>query len=154
MKTALMALLVLSSFSFSALAATSTVEYGIGEPSVVPAQYGVNPSDVQFCPTPESLVVAQDENLNGLSLTLSQQSEIIGTAASGSSHQCISDMVCLTEDHFDLVNGNGYVSLTRNNDGNYPTTNLPGYSSLSISLTSAPAQKGRVDCYYDIKPLN
>lgn len=152
MKTALMALVVLS--SLNAFAATSTVEYGIGAPHVVPTQYGVNPSDVQFCPTPESLVVAQDENLKGLSLTLSQQSEIIGTVASGSSHQCHSDIVCLTDDNFDLANGNGYVSLTRNNDGDYPTTDLPGYSSLSISLTNVATQKGRVDCYYSIQPLN
>jgi hypothetical protein len=147
MKTALMSLVVLA--SFNAFAAT-TYEYQIGAPSVVPTQYGVNPSDVQFCPTPESLSVKQGADLKGLSLVFSKQGDIIATTASGSYRTCMSDVVCPTDDTFDLVNGNGYASLTRNNDGDYPTTDLPGYSALSISLTNVATQKGRVDCYYAI----
>ena len=149
MKTALMSLVLLA--SINSYASSSTLEYRVGAPRVLQGGFQVDPSDVRFCPTFESLVVTQNEKLQGLLLTFSEQGEVIGPKSSGSTKTCISDMVCPTEDHFDFVDRTGYASLTRNNDGDYPTKNLPGYSSLSVSLTNVATRKGRVDCYYSIK---
>ncbi len=147
MKTALMAIVLLSSLN---VFASTTETYEISEPSVVPTQYGVQPGDVALCPRYNSLEVVQGADLKGEGLLFDYQGDIVATKPAGSSRTCFSDVVCPADDNFDFVNGNGYASITRNNDSNYPTTDLPGYSELSIHI-SAAAKKGSVDCYYGLK---
>jgi|GEM_PF-5219581 len=150
MKTALMALIALSSFNAFA---TSAQTYRVGEPAVITSQYKVSEADVAYCPKFDSLVVTQDKNLNGTSLVFDYQGDIVATKPTGPSTTCMSDVVCPTDDTFDFVNGNGYASLMRNNDGEYPTKDLPGYAGLSV-LVDAPTATGKVACYYRITNLN
>jgi hypothetical protein len=150
MKTVLMSLVVLA--SLNAFGAVSTLNYNVSEPYIVPSQYGVEAADLAFCPKIDALTVQQDEQLNGVALTMTQQRGILQTTATGSSHGCMSDILCPTDDNFDFLTLPGSASLTRNNDGNYPTTDLPGYSSLSISLKERATTIGHVYCYYNLAP--
>ncbi len=149
MKTALMSLVVLA--SFNAFAAPTTLNYDIGAPTVVTTQYGVKASDVQFCPALDAMTIQQDEQLNGLALTFTQQRGLLQTKATGMNRGCMSDILCPADDNFEFLTIPGSASVTRNNDGNYPTTDLPGYSDLSVYL-EAPTKTGHVACYYSIAP--
>jgi hypothetical protein len=58
---------------------------------------------------------------------------------------CLSDMVCITSNNFD---GEVSASLERNNDGQYPTQDLPGYRSLSLLYLKGD---GAITCSYLIQ---
>ncbi len=150
MKTAL-ALLVLLSSANAFAGSSQTFNYTVSAPSVVTSQPGVEASDVRSCPNFSSVAIQQDtETLEGLSF-VGYESDLIAASADGSSRTCYSDVVCPTEDHFRLVNGNGSVSVMRNNDGEYPTTDLSGYSSMAV-YKSAGTKSGKVACYYTLTP--
>lgn len=63
-----------------------------------------------------------------------------------SSRSCISDMICLTENYYTTKGVMNDVSLRRNNDGAYPTTDLPGYSAMTIVQNRGGEQE--VYCTY------
>lgn len=60
---------------------------------------------------------------------------------------CREDVVCVSENHF-RQNGSGVtVSLKLENNGVYPTTDLPGYTQLKLSWT-APDTGTLKSCMY------
>lgn len=86
-------------------------------------------------------------SLDGQSATLSLSTgERTTYVYQGSTRSCISDMICLTENHYQAKGVMNEVSLRRNNDGAYPTTDLPGYSALTITLEQGDAPA--VQCTY------
>ncbi len=46
---------------------------------------------------------------------------------------CREDVVCISENHYRQKDSPVTLSMNVNNNGTYPTTDLPGYSSLKLS---------------------
>jgi hypothetical protein len=144
MKAALSMLVVLSSvFAFAA-----TERYDVGAAYVVPAQRGVSPGDEKFCPQIRSAQIeVKDGSLDATSLVLTTASDSIALKSDGSSQQCYSDIVCPTSDDFssqDLL-----VMIERKNDGEYPTTDLPGHTHMSVLIQKQAGES--LACYYELK---
>ncbi|MCC2679781.1 MAG: hypothetical protein K0R29_2357, partial [Pseudobdellovibrio sp.] len=67
----------------------------------------------------------------------------------GESRTCYSDMVCPTQVSFGTDRHYSKIVLTRNNDGNYPTTNLEGFSDVTVDLSETP-RFGSYYCRYEL----
>lgn len=139
--------------SLPALAASSTTSYSVGDASVVWTQPGVSKDDVKSCPKILSLsVTSADPGAALVSATVMTDEQglpmPIKAKADGSSTSCVSDIVCPTQDSFKVDNETSFT-LVRNNDGQYPTHDLPGYSVLEIRGIFAPGRT--FSCYYSVK---
>ena len=147
MKTVLLSIVFLSSLtSVSAFAATET--YAVSAPYVVPSQYGVSAGDEKYCPVVVSASLEIiDGSFDAKSITLQLDTNKLTIPSFGSSQTCMSDIVCPTSDDFSSPSG-PFVSLTRKNDGGYPTTDLAGHSDMTIQTI---ANGKSLACYYDIK---
>ncbi len=105
--------------------------------------------DLSICPELTGIeILTPAKSLIASSITIHTQKESIEMKATQPTQICISDMVCETSDEFSLSDA-GYAAVRRNNDGNYPTTDLPGHNSLT--LTGKTLANRMVTCYYDLK---
>lgn len=89
----------------------------------------------ESCPQISQISVKDDlsKGLVNLALKSSEKNFNLVTDKNYESSHCISDMVCPTSVIFNELE-NMLITLERNNDGNYPTTNEPGFSTLQIGL--------------------
>lgn len=145
MKAAL--LLVTGLLSLTAVSAQASVSnYSVSEAYVVPSQPGVKPSDQALCPRVKSIAVENGPgDIGATKLTLHVSERSVSLETTGSSKTCHSDIVCPTEDNFS-IDAQTLVSIERNNDGNYPTTDVAGHNSLTILGFMAPGRT--LACYY------
>ena len=67
----------------------------------------------------------------------------------GESRTCYSDVLCPTFVSFGTDRHYSKIVLTRNNDGNYPTTNLEGFSDVTVDLSETP-RFGSYYCRYEL----
>jgi len=132
--------LLLLFVSISSLAAGKSFHYS--------AQLTNNDSLASNCPSLTAVHVSDDEKNTYISLVLDGQTSMI-LRTTGESRSCISDMICPTSVSFGNDKHYSKIVLTRNNDGNYPTTNLDGFSDLTYDLSETP-RFGSYYCRYDL----
>lgn len=104
-----------------------------------------------FCPEIKSIVAVQKPgSLEGETLTLNLTNGTDVTLEyTYATTSCVSDMICLTTNQYKNF-GEMMVELTRNNDGEYPTKDLAGYSDLNI-LVPNPATRMLESCVYMLR---
>lgn len=105
----------------------------------------------ETCPQISEIAVQDDlaKGLVHLSLKSNEKSFNVTTDKNYEASHCISDMVCPTSVIFNQLE-NKLISLERNNDGNYPTTNEPGFSTLQIGMYNVVGKTltWTAFCYY------
>lgn len=107
-----------------------------------------NNDDLAFnCPELKNLQVYDKGDASFINIQINS----IGTSlkTTGESKTCYSDMLCPTFVSFGTEKHYSKIVLTRNNDGNYPTTNLEGFSDLTFDLSETP-RFGSYYCRYDL----
>ena len=104
-----------------------------------------------FCPDLKGIVAVQKPgSLEGETLTLNLANGTNVTLEyTYANTSCVSDMICLTANQYKNY-GDMMVELTRNNDGEYPTKDLAGYSDLNI-LVPNPATHMLESCVYMLR---
>ncbi len=107
-------------------------------------------SDVKMCPVLDLVtIVTKTGSLEAKSIVLASGKSQVVAKSSGATLTCHSDIVCPTEDNF-MLDKNTMASAERNNNGDYPTTDIAGHNHLSID---GPSLIGRdVYCNYDLIP--
>ncbi len=60
---------------------------------------------------------------------------------------CREDIVCISENHFGQKGSTGKLSMNLDNNGTYPTTDLPGYTSLKLSWVDSNTKTAK-HCTY------
>ena len=103
------------------------------------------------CPAINMLVV-RDEGPgydDGSTVTLKMPSNNLTLKTTGEGSTCYSDIVCPTFVSFGNEKHSSKVVLSRNNDGNYPTTDLPGFADLTLDLSETP-RFGSYYCRYEL----
>ena len=105
--------------------------------------------DAKLCPQIQSAAVeTKGTTLEATQLVLQEVNRSpLKIAPTGSSKSCLSDMICPTEDSFD-IDSDTLISIMRNNDGGYPTTDLAGYSQLKITAITSPGKS--MTCVYSL----
>jgi len=100
------------------------------------------------CPTLSDLLVRDSGDDSEVRVRVSGSS-FLTLKTTGESLSCMSDVVCPTSVSFGNEKHYSKIVLTRNNDGNYPTTNLDGFSDLTLDLSETP-RFGSYYCRYDL----
>lgn len=107
-------------------------------------------SDIKMCPVLDGIVIkTKTGSLEAKSILLISGRSRISASSDGAYRTCYSDIVCPTNDDF-MLDKNTVASAERNNDGEYPTTDLAGHSRLMIYGPSLVHRN--VTCYYDLLP--
>jgi hypothetical protein len=99
------------------------------------------------CPELKNLQVGDAGNLSKIMVQMNGSNVTLKTT--GESRTCYSDMVCPTQVSFGTDRHYSKIVLTRNNDGNYPTTNLEGFSDVTVDLSETP-RFGSYYCRYEL----
>lgn len=126
--------------------------YAVGPAYVIPVSPGLDAVAEAAAKCPVIIGTEVEASGGGLSPTSMKliydgkaQDEL---AFTGLSRSCYSDIVCPTTDDFSSKDGSLTASLTHNNDGEYPTHDRPGYSALSVIVTSGASS---TPCYYPLQ---
>lgn len=69
-------------------------------------------------------------------------------AYESTTEKCRQDIICETINHYAEINNRSKVAMTLQNDGSYPTTNLPGYKMLKLSWLSDKTSTPKFCVYY------
>ena len=64
-----------------------------------------------------------------------------------STRACREDVVCVSQNHYLKADSPVIVSLKLNNNGDYPTVDLPGYTSLKLSWNNAQGHTSKYCTY-------
>lgn len=90
----------------------------------------------RYCPELSKITtVSQRDSLEGVKVIFKyRKGGLKQFAYTHNSRQCMSDMVCITSNHYEAKGSQLWISLERNNDGEYPTTDMPGYRMMSVSI--------------------
>ncbi len=108
----------------------------------------LNNDDFAFnCPELKELQVRDAGDLS--MITVQMNGEVVVMKTTGENRVCYSDVVCPTQVSFGTDRHYSKIVLTRNNDGNYPTTNLEGFSDVTVDLSETP-RFGSYYCRYDL----
>jgi hypothetical protein len=145
MKTALAAILVLSSLNAFA---TTVEKYEVGAAYVETMQPGVSPDDVKLCPELKTALIMMDDDQSkslGIQLVIGH-SAVTNFPSTGSTQTCMSDIVCPTTDDYALSE-TASLMATRKNNGDYPTTDLPGHTDVMVY---ASVGSKNLACYYGL----
>ena len=120
-------LIIASLFTFSSHVFSAEFTY---QPQLVRAD-----NRGEKCPDLSKITIQDDLNNASVTLTLESEEKSLNVTTNKSyeSTHCLSDMVCPTSVVFNQLD-NSLISIERNNDGNYPTTNEPGFSTLEVGL--------------------
>jgi hypothetical protein len=99
------------------------------------------------CPSLSNILVRDNGDESAISVRINGVTQVMNST--GESRTCFSDIVCPTSVSFGTKKHYSKVVLTRNNDGNYPTSNLEGFSDLTLDLSETP-RFGSYYCRYDL----
>ena len=93
----------------------------------------------RYCPELSKITaVNQRQSLEGDSIVFNYRAGITRSYKyTHNSRQCMSDMVCITSNYYDVDGDELSISLERNNDGQYPTSDLAGYSMMTVMLNTS-----------------
>jgi hypothetical protein len=123
----------------------SISSFAAGQDYVYSAKLGNNDKLAANCPSLSQIVVRDSGSDSAISVRIDGVKQVMKTT--GESKSCLSDIVCPTSVSFGTDKHYSKIVLTRNNDGNYPTTNLEGFSDLTLDLSETP-RFGSYYCYY------
>lgn len=103
-----------------------------------------------ICPQLQT-ILAVDEPVTGRGRSVSI-SDVDGKIAvynyESTTEKCREDIICETLNHYSETNQRSKIAMTLNNDGSYPTTNLPGYKLLKLSWVSQKTGSPKFCVYY------
>jgi hypothetical protein len=105
---------------------------------------------VAACPNIQKILITDTGTSGNILLQVAGAKNFTYLSANGESSSCMSDILCETTIDYRSQTNPIQAWITRNNDGNYPTSNLPGFSRLSLDLSDT-LQSNSTYCYYDLK---